>query len=277
MPSTPNPRAPRWTADTEIAFLMALRVTGSPTGACAAIGRGPQGTYKRRRQLPAFAAAWDKVLDELTRTGAAAAVEERGSLSTRRARAEGFSPLRRRAFLQALAETGRYDKACARVRISVPAATKLRRRDPAFAALCEEAVVRSMPFLTEIVEQAAVARAVEGVEEPIFQGGQKIGTRRVYSDSLLRLILQRLDQRAGTALTLPEREARAKEAAYVAGGQFVHPSTQEETDRALLRSIQKSERKLFGRSTPGDTWEEFTAARAANPLPPSREEDTGEG
>ena len=39
--------------------------------------------------------------------------------------------------------------------------------------------------------ESAYQRAVVGVEEPVFQGGKLVGTRRKYSDSIMRLMLER--------------------------------------------------------------------------------------
>ena len=44
-----------------------------------------------------------------------------------------------------------------------------------------------------ILEDEAMRRAVDGVEEPVYQAGQLVGTKRVYSDSLLKLMLQAAD------------------------------------------------------------------------------------
>lgn len=237
------PRAPRWTADTETAFLLALRLTGSPVAACAAIGRSAQGTYKRRRQLPAFAAAWDKTLDEVARTRAAAAIEARGSLTAGAARADGFTAPKRRTFLAALSETGRYDKAAARVRMSTSAVTKLRARDAQFAAQCEEALARSWTNMAEAAEQAAFARAIDGVEEPVFSRGQQVGTRRRYSEGLLRIVLKRLDARMGTDLTQEERIRRAHDAARAAGGEFGVKADRESTNAALMKALAAAQRR----------------------------------
>lgn len=49
----------RWSADTDQAFLLALRMTGRVRDAAAAIGRSVSCAYKRRRRDPDFAARWD--------------------------------------------------------------------------------------------------------------------------------------------------------------------------------------------------------------------------
>ena len=57
-------RGPSWTADTEIAFLLALRLTGGIEAACREIGRSSHGARVRRARYPAFAEKWQKVLEE---------------------------------------------------------------------------------------------------------------------------------------------------------------------------------------------------------------------
>ena len=42
----------------------------------------------------------------------------------------------------------------------------------------------------DTLENEAYRRAVEGVDEPVFQMGGQVGTRRVYSDALLVRLLQ---------------------------------------------------------------------------------------
>lgn len=44
----------RWTADTERAFLLALRMTGRIADAAAAIGRSVASCNNRRDRVPAF-------------------------------------------------------------------------------------------------------------------------------------------------------------------------------------------------------------------------------
>lgn len=40
------------------------------------------------------------------------------------------------------------------------------------------------------LEAEARRRALEGTEEPVYQGGLLVGTKRVYSDSLMALLLK---------------------------------------------------------------------------------------
>lgn len=219
--SKPRPSYRRWTADTEVAFLMALRNTGSVRRACAAIGRSTNGAHERRRREPDFAAKWQAVIDEWQAEQTAArrleteADEERAM--DNRARYDGLTPRRQRALLRALTETGSYEDACKRVGLSAAGVRRMRARYPTFAAACEQALGRSIATL----EQVAIDRAIHGVEEQVWHAGKVVGTRIVRSDSLLRTMLQR----GGTALralkTKKEKVAAASDAATAAGGRFI--------------------------------------------------------
>jgi hypothetical protein len=90
------------------------------------------------------------------------------------------------AFLAALAEHGVINRACEAVGIDRQTVWIRRQKNPDFAAQCELAIEMSADKL----EQEARRRALEGVEEPVYQGGQLVGTRLVYSDSLLALMLK---------------------------------------------------------------------------------------
>ncbi|MGI4732044.1 MAG: hypothetical protein ACRYFW_09875 [Janthinobacterium lividum] len=192
----------RWTADTEVAFLFALRQTGVVATACAAIGRSTHGASDRRRRLPEFAARWQAVLDERQRertvAEAAGGAGDRGVMDNR-VRYDGWTPLRQRAFLRALSETGEYKDACRAVRVSTAAARAMRRLYPGFAAACDRAQAQAEATL----EQVAYERAVEGWDEPIVHAGKIVGQRRRWSEPLLRLLL--------------EREARREEGREVSG------------------------------------------------------------
>jgi hypothetical protein len=69
----------------------------------------------------------------------------------------------------------------------------LAKRDPEFRAAVEEAIEEA----SGRIENEAVRRAVEGVEEPVVSAGAlvkddqgKVVTKRVYSDNLLAIILR---------------------------------------------------------------------------------------
>ena len=148
-----------------------------------------------------------------------------------------MTPLRRRAFLRALGESGRFDVACEHVNVSVSAITKLRRREPGFDAECGAALARS----TAVLEQAALEQATSGIEEPVFYRGKQVGTRRRPVPQMLRYLLQRDDKRAGATLTPEQRTAAAHEAARAAGGFFSAYATAAETDKVIMAKLAKIE------------------------------------
>lgn len=61
-----------------------------------------------------------------------------------------------------------------------------RQDDPSFAQAYSDA----MEAGTDLIEQEARRRAVEGYDRPIFQRGALVGLERVYSDVLLMLLLR---------------------------------------------------------------------------------------
>jgi hypothetical protein len=102
-----------------------------------------------------------------------------------RQRHDAFTPARRRAFLRALAKTGCILDACRAVGVSSRTVYNHQDKDAEFARNCALAI----RLAASVPELKAWERAVEGVEEQFACGGQ-VYTRRRYSDSLLRLLLQ---------------------------------------------------------------------------------------
>ncbi len=102
-----------------------------------------------------------------------------------RQRHDAFTDARKCIFLKALMKTGCLLDACRATGISPKTAYRHQESDPRFAADCRTALAMSATPL----ELAAWRRAVEGVEREFACGGQ-VYTRRIYSDSLLRLLLQ---------------------------------------------------------------------------------------
>ncbi|PXA83820.1 hypothetical protein DMC47_42205 [Nostoc sp. 3335mG] len=106
----------------------------------------------------------------------------------RRARLDGFDPAKQRAFLAVLAETGSVAQACAAVGIARSTAYKLRMMAEAqsFRVGWEQAMAQGVRLLAD----TALARALDGVEEPVFFKGEEVGTRRRYNDRLLMFLLK---------------------------------------------------------------------------------------
>lgn len=90
------------------------------------------------------------------------------------------------AFLAALADCGVLTYAAEAAGVDRGTVWRRREADPDFAAQCELAI----EMAADKLEQEARRRAIEGVEEPVYQGGQLIGTKTVYSDQLLALLLK---------------------------------------------------------------------------------------
>lgn len=70
--------------------------------------------------------------------------------------------------------------------MSKDAAYKWYREDPRFRASWDSAIEAG----TDLLEDAAMSRAVEGVRQPIYQRGKLVGTKREYSDGLAMFLLK---------------------------------------------------------------------------------------
>ncbi|MBV7266881.1 hypothetical protein [Erythrobacter ani] len=103
-------------------------------------------------------------------------------------RHDGWTPERQRAFIEALADTGSIHAACRTVDMSQRGAYHLRRQPGAesFRAAWEAA----LDLGVQRIEDVAMDRALNGVEEPLYSYGKLIGTRRRYNDRLLMFMLR---------------------------------------------------------------------------------------
>ena len=194
---TRHPRKPftRWTADTENAFLLALRLTGQAKRAAAEIGRSSGAAQRRRLADPGFAARWDEAIAgqqaewiAATQTALGPGLDDAGGgrLTPERER-EGVLDARTRGlFLRTLKRTKNVGDACEAAGVSQSGIYGLKSRSPRFAAAWAKALAEDAASVLD----AARARAVEGWDEPIVRGGEIIGHRRRYSDGLLRDLLR---------------------------------------------------------------------------------------
>lgn len=89
-------------------------------------------------------------------------------------------------FLQSLIDYPHVGNALNKSGMSRCVAYKMRDEDSEFRRRWEEAVDRGY----DAVEDEALRRAQEGVDEPVYQGGQKVGEIRRYSDHLMTLLLR---------------------------------------------------------------------------------------
>lgn len=190
----------RWTGETEQAFLMALRMSGQVRKAAEQIGRSLGAAYKRRERDPEFAKAWDATVAAHQSAWLAqqrAALGESGGgdvddagggrLEPGRERVDGWNAKRRQLFLKTLTASKDVRAACVAVGLSDTAAYALKGRSPPFARAWAKALADDAPSVID----AAIARAMEGWDEPIFHGGKIVGTRKRYSDGLMRDLLKR--------------------------------------------------------------------------------------
>ena len=102
---------------------------------------------------------------------------------------------------------------------------QLREKDETFAAQWAEAADAG----TDVLEHEAYRRAVESVAEPVYQGGELVGTVQRYSDRLLEFLLRgrrpqvyrdnvarvELTGRAGGPLQAEDRSASLADVARV--------------------------------------------------------------
>ncbi|HMJ92987.1 MAG TPA: hypothetical protein VK472_02675 [Allosphingosinicella sp.] len=108
-----------------------------------------------------------------------------------RARQDGWTPERQRAFIEELADCGIVREAASRVGMTEQSATRLRRRaDAAAFSLAWDAAVR---IGADRLRSIAFDRAINGVVRPHYYRGQVVGEERVYNDRLLIYLLGRAD------------------------------------------------------------------------------------
>lgn len=114
---------------------------------------------------------------------------------TRRLRQDGWTPEKKRLFLERFAECGVIVEACEAVGMSGRAAYNLRDRDTLFAAGWEAASVMARPKLAD----EAWSRAMNGVVERIYKDGMVVAERHRYDNRLTMAVLGRLDARIDRA------------------------------------------------------------------------------
>jgi hypothetical protein len=129
-------------------------------------------------------------------------------------RHDGWTDDRRRLFLDHLAHRGQVRAACSLADMSVASAYKLRRRDAAFAAAWDAALVLSRPTY----EEALAVRALDGLEEQVWYRGELVGVRYKQDSRLLLAHLARLDRHAETTPHAAERAGRFDELIALACG-----------------------------------------------------------
>ena len=115
-------------------------------------------------------------------------------------RSDGWTPARQTEFIEALADTGSVEAACKHVDMSTVGAYRIRRlpEGKSFA----EAWDKALDLGVRRLEDVAMDRALNGVEEPFYVYGQHVGTRKKYNDRLLMFMLRnRAPERFGNSVT----------------------------------------------------------------------------
>lgn len=165
-----------------------------------------------------------------------------------RHRHDAFTDARKCRFLRVLLKTGCLLDACRAVGIAPKTAYRHQESDPRFAHNCRVALRMSEAPL----ELAAWQRAIEGVDREFACGGQ-VHVRRIYSDSLLRLLLQgsnprKYGQRPGfkrkQLLKAERRQIRREvEAEFRPGGKYApRVRSIDEVKHSILTKLAAIER-----------------------------------
>jgi hypothetical protein len=105
-------------------------------------------------------------------------------------RHDGWGPDVQRTFIDFLADTASVSEAARRVGRSASSAYRLRRHPEGGEFAAAWAAARALAI--ELIEDYALDRAANGVEVPVFAYGDKIATRRVFSESLVMFMLRNL-------------------------------------------------------------------------------------
>ncbi len=105
-----------------------------------------------------------------------------------RARSDGWTPARQRAFITALAESGTVAHAAVEVGMTVTSAYRLRHHPLAkdFDRAWSSALDHAMKRLAD----EAMMRAMHGIAAPVFHKGEQVGERRSYSDRMTMFLLR---------------------------------------------------------------------------------------
>jgi hypothetical protein len=114
---------------------------------------------------------------------------------TKHFRHDGWTPEKKRLFLERFAECGVLVEACLAAGMSARSVYNLRDRDPLFAAGLDAACVKARGPLAD----EAYSRARNGVVERIYKDGVIVAERHRYDNRLTMAVLARLDSRIDRA------------------------------------------------------------------------------
>jgi hypothetical protein len=115
-------------------------------------------------------------------------------------RRDGWTPERQQGFIEALADTGSVAAACKAVDMSTVGAYYLRRQKGAESF--RDAWQKALDLGVQRLEDVAMDRALNGVDEPVYSYGELVGVRKKVNDRLLMFMLRnRSPERFGHSVT----------------------------------------------------------------------------
>lgn len=110
-------------------------------------------------------------------------------------RHDGWTPEVRVKFLDALAECGNVTSAAHYVQRSRSSAYNLKRRDADFSRTWDAALLIALDGATDVLQD----RAINGIAEDVYRGGEVVGTRQRYEIRYLLAHIARLEKLAERA------------------------------------------------------------------------------
>lgn len=140
----------------------------------------------------------------------------------------GMTQDAKRLYIQNLARTGLKVKSADGTGYDYETFLRHRRKDEKFDRQCDDA----MRVFRESLEWAAVERARDGWDEPVFQQGTMVGTKRKFDTQLLLTLLKR---------HMPEYRDRATLDHNVNGGVLLVGDPQKTLEEWLERHGGESE------------------------------------
>ena len=166
-----------------------------------------------------------------------------------------FDAPAQRIFIEALAETGSVTAAAERAGVSRMTAYRHRHAPEAhaFRKGWDEALARAIGMLADV----ALARAIHGVEEPVYWKGEEVGTRTRYSDRLLMFMLRHRSLYNPTETPDPRAwhitEPRHSLANYVGTLEAIAPApagARVVGQRGAVRTVPRADRGRPGKPAP---------------------------
>ncbi|WP_298466925.1 hypothetical protein [uncultured Erythrobacter sp.] len=115
-------------------------------------------------------------------------------------RSDGWTPERQQEFIEALADTGSVEAACKHVNMSTVGAYRIRRLPEGKSF--RDAWDAALDLGVQRLEDVAMDRALNGVDEPVYSYGELVGVRKKVNDRLLMFMLRnRAPDRFGNSVT----------------------------------------------------------------------------